>query len=62
MSCPDCKDNATAEEILDLIQQHHDRLEREYTARLEEAVVEIRRLTETLASTTEKRPAGTRLH
>jgi predicted hydrolase (HD superfamily) len=62
MSCPDCKDNATPEQILDLIQQHHDRLEAEYTGRLEEAVAEIRRLTETLAAAHETRPAGTPIH
>ena len=62
MACEDCKDNATPEQILEMIQQHHDRLEAEYTGRLEEAVAEIRRLTETLAAANETRPAGTRLH
>lgn len=62
MSCPDCEGHATPEQILELIQQHHDRLEAEYTKRLEEAVAEIRRLTDTLTAATEQRPAGTRLH
>lgn len=62
MPCPECQDHATEAEILEMIQRHHARLEAEYTGRLEEAVAEIRRLTETLASTIEKRPAGTRLH
>lgn len=62
MSCPDCKDNATDEQILEMIRHHHDRLEAEYTRRLEEAVAEIRRLTETLAAATETRPPGTPLH
>lgn len=62
MPCPDCQDHATPEQILEMIQQHHDRLEAEYTGRLEEAVAEIRRLTETLSAATETRPAGTRLH
>ncbi|QJQ98209.1 hypothetical protein [Halomonas sp. PGE1] len=62
MACKDCKDHATPEQILELIQRHHDRLEEEYTRRLEGAVAEIRRLTETLVATNETRPAGTRLH
>lgn len=62
MPCPDCKDHATDAEILEMIQRHHARLEAEYTERLEEAVAEIRRLAETLAASTERRPAGTRLH
>ena len=62
MSCPDCEDHATPEQILELIERHHARLEAEYTGRLEEAVAEIRRLTATLAATNETRPPGTRLH
>lgn len=62
MACEDCKDNATPEEILELIQHHHARLEEEYTRRLEEAVAELRRLTETLAAATETRPPGTPIH
>ena len=62
MSCPDCEDHATPEQILEMIQRHHARLEAEYTRRLDDAVTEIRRLTATLTATNETRPAGTRLH
>ena len=62
MSCPDCEDHATPEQILELIERHHNRMEAEYTARLDEAVAEIRRLTDTLAAGTIERPLGTQLH
>lgn len=62
MPCPDCEGHATPEQVFEMIQQHHARLEAEYTRRLEEAVAEIRRLAETLAAATETRPPGTPIH
>ncbi len=62
MSCPDCADHATPEQILELIERHHSRLEAEFTRRMTDAVDEVNRQVNALLSGQEQRPASATLH
>ncbi len=62
MSCPDCENSATDEQILELIERHHERMEAEFTRRMTEAVDEVNRQVNALLAGMEQRPITATVH
>ena len=62
MSCPDCENSVSDEEIFELIKQHHERMEAEFTRRMVETMDEVNRQVAALVAGMEQRPATATLH